>query len=85
MLTTWVHRVDELRNQYKWLLFFSIPKMLLLHNLLRAKDPNLKAIVHEISFLCCNDQAVWESVQVAVKVSTMWRRGEMETEEVTGS
>ena len=78
MRTTWVNRVDELRNQYKWLMFFSIPKMLLLYNLLIAKDPNLKAIVHEISFLCCNDQAVWQSVQVAVEVSTMWRRGALE-------
>ena len=61
--------VDELRNKYDWLLFFSLPKLLVLYHLLRAEDPNLEAIVHEISFLCSNEQAAWKGVQAGVEVS----------------
>lgn len=60
----------ELRNEYKWLLFFSVPKLLLLYHLLQ--DQNLAAIVHEISFLFSNTQASWESAVVEVNS----RRGE---------
>ena len=74
MLTTWADRVDELRNQYDWLLFFSMPKLLLLYDLLQAESPNLEAIVHEISFLCSNQQPSWENVQKLVKVSSGWRK-----------
>ena len=59
-LESWRNRVIELRSQYDWLLFFSIPKILRLYKLLSAKDlePNLQLdrIVHEISFLCKNNQ-----------------------------
>ena len=66
MLTTWMQSVDELRNQYDWLLFFSMPKLLILYDLLQAERSNLEAIVHEISFLCSNEQADWKSVLVKV-------------------
>ena len=72
MLTKWMQQVDELRNQYHWLLFFSVPKMLLLYHLLQEKKPNVEAIVHEISFLCCNEQAAWENARVVVEVSSRW-------------
>ena len=60
--------MTELRNQYKWLLFFSVPKLLLLYHLLQEEKPNLEAIVHEISFLCFNTQKAWEST-LMVEVS----------------
>ena len=69
VLTTWMESVDELRNKYDWLLFFSLPKLLFLYHLLRAEDPNPEAVVHEISFLCSNEQAAWKEVQVGVEVS----------------
>ena len=62
----------ELRNDYKWLLFFSVPKLLLLYHLLQ--DQNLAAIVHEISFLFSNTQVSWESVLVDPEVKS--RQGE---------
>ena len=71
MLTNWMKCVAELRSQYDWLLFFSVPKLLLVYHLLQ--EENVEAIVHEISFLCSNEQAAWESAQVEVKV----RRGGM--------
>ena len=65
-----MEHVAELRNEYKWLLFFSVPKLLLLYHLLQ--DQNLGAIVHEISFLFSNTQSSWESAVVEVNS----RRGE---------
>lgn len=70
MLDEWMQQVDELRNQYHWLLFFSVPKMLHLYHLLQEKRPNVEAIVHDISFLCCNEQATWENTRVMVEVSS---------------
>ena len=68
LLAKWTQDVDELRNQYHWLLFFSMPKMLRLNHLLWEKNPNVEAIVHEISFLCCNEQAALESIWKMVEV-----------------
>ena len=68
ILTPWKKRVAELRSQYDWLLFFSMPKLLRLYYLLQVEDPNLEAIVHEISFLCCNEQAALESMWKMVEV-----------------
>ena len=69
MLTIWMQSLDELRNKHDWLLFFSLPKLLFLYHLLQADDPNLEAIVHEISFLCSNEQAALKSVRMGVEVS----------------
>ena len=74
MLDEWIQHVDKLRAQYHWLLFFSMPKILLLYHLLQEK--NVEAIVREISFLCHNDQAAWENAQVVVEVSGGWNKTE---------
>lgn len=74
MLDKWMQHVDELRNQYHWLLFFSMPKILRLYHLLRERNPNVKAIVREISFLCRNDLVAWENAQVVVEVSSGWNK-----------
>ena len=46
-----------------------MPKLLLVYHLLQ--EDNMEAIVHEISFLCSNEQAAWESAQVEVEVKVM--------------
>lgn len=69
MLNTWLQHVNKLRNQYEWLLFFRVPKLLLLYNLLQAEHPNVGAIMHEINFLCSDEQAAWESTWKMVEVS----------------
>ena len=66
----WMECVAELRSQYDWLLFFSVPKLLRLYHLLQEEDLNLEAIVHEISFLCSNEQAAWESALEMVQVNS---------------
>ena len=70
MLNTRMQRVDKLRNQYDWLLFFRVPKLLLLYHLLQAENPNAGTIMHEISFLCSSEQAAWESTWEKVEVSS---------------
>ena len=85
MLTEWTERVDELRNQYHWLLFFSVPKILRLHHLLQEKKPNVEAIVREISFLCRNDQAVWKNAQVVVEVSSGWNETDLCVRHLAGN
>ena len=75
LLNTWMRQVDELRNQYNWLLFFSVPKLLLLYNLMRVEIPNLEAIVHEISFLCSNEQDFRKSTRELVEVRGESERG----------
>ena len=76
MLAEWMELVDKLRNQYHWLLFFRMPKMLLLYHLVKKENPNLEGIVHEISFLFHNEQAAWKSVQNMVEVSSGWNKAE---------
>ena len=70
MLTKWMQSVSELRDKYNWLLFFSMPKLLRLFHLLQEETLNMELIVHEISFLCCNEQATLKSVQKMVEVRT---------------
>ena len=53
-----------------------MPKMLHLYHLLREKNPNVEAIVREISFLCRNDPAARKNAQVVVKVSSGWNKTE---------
>lgn len=69
VLKKWIESVATLRSEYNWLLFFSVPKLLHLYHLLKTKDPNLEAIVHEISFLFSKEQAAWKRVLGMVEVS----------------
>ena len=64
-----MQHVAELRSQYNWLLFFSVPKLLLLYHQLQEENPSVEAIVHEISFLCSNEQATWKNAHKLVEVS----------------
>lgn len=69
-LTSWTETVTNLRSQYSWLLFFSVPKLMKLHVLLTAKVSNnqLDLIVSEISFLCENNEYTRSRIRAGVKV-----------------
>ena len=73
-LDSWRNRVIELRSQYDWLLFFSIPKILRLYKMLSDKEQysslQLDRIVHEISFLCKNDKPTRRDLGHNVQVVT---------------
>ena len=72
VLTTWTHEVEQLRKEFSWLLFFSVPKLLRLYQLLNEEQENvevhLKQIVHEISFLCVNSVEARRRMNVKVQV-----------------
>ena len=48
-LTTWYKDVSKLRARYPWLLYFGVPKILLLYKAM--KSSSMEEIVHEVSFL----------------------------------
>ena len=72
ILTMWTHKVANLRKEFSWLLFFSLPKLLRLYRLLSEEQENmdvhLKRIVHEISFLCVNNAEVRKRMKTKVQV-----------------
>ena len=68
MVSQWSDKVSQLRREYSWLLFFSVPKLLRLHSLLEELEPDLKAIVAEITFLFENSSDVREKLTQVVKV-----------------
>jgi hypothetical protein len=62
-ITNWNKEVSEMRAEYMWLLYFSVPKMMLLYNLIRSScqgDERTDKIVHEVSFLMSSG---WEELR----------------------
>ena len=49
ILTTWNMDVSELRAHHPWLLYFSVSKILLLHEVIKISS--IEKIVHEVNFL----------------------------------
>lgn len=50
----WIKRVTKLRASYPWLLYFSVPKMLLLYDKMMAESSfpeKAKQVVYEVCFL----------------------------------
>ena len=68
-LTEWINKVEELHTSYKWLLFFRVPKLMILYDLLRADKPCISEIVQEIGFLFKRDAASRALLQGVVMVS----------------
>lgn len=67
-LQEWTEKVVALRQRYTWLLFFSVPKLLRLYNLLIDDTANIAAIVHSISFLFENAAAVRKRMGPVIQV-----------------
>ena len=65
--TKWSRQINDLRDEYKWLVFLSIPRVLLLANVLKREQVDL--IVSEVSFLVKNQPSVRETLQQNIKVS----------------
>ena len=84
ILTTWTHEVANLRKEFSWLLFFSVPKLLRLYRLLSKEQENmgvhLKRIVHEISFLCKNNAEARKRMKTKVEVCGSTSKGGRERE-----
>ena len=77
-LTSWTSTVTKLRSQYEWLLFFSVPKLLILYQLIRVWDEEnidecLDLVVKEVMFLVSNDSMTRNAIkeQIEVRIHTM--------------
>ena len=73
-MKVWSQTVDKLLLKHKWLLLFSIPKLLKLSQLLRNAfypDHDAKQIMEEIGFLFCSNIQARAIVVLAIKVITM--------------
>ena len=72
-LTKWTQQVSELRSSYKWLLYFSVPRMLQLHQLVHCaalgQAEMVDRIVHEVSFLTVSQPREVERLRQGVMVS----------------
>ena len=70
----WKTRVQDLRCQYKWLLFFSIPKILRLFELLSPRNLEtdccikVEKILNEVCFLFRNDQKARNALKISIEV-----------------
>ena len=72
---TWTHEVSNLRNQYTWLLYFSVPKMLRLYSFVSFPDLQGEDVVdrllHEISFLAVTNTAETQKLRLGIQVITV--------------
>ena len=66
MIVEWKKEVSDLQNHYTWLLYFSVPKLLLLHSLINSSSED--EIVDEVSFLVNNQSLKRDDVCAGVKV-----------------
>lgn len=72
LITEWNHEVSELQARYTWLLYFSVPKMLLLYHLICSsgiEGENVDKIVHEVSILMINEPTEREKLMEGTLVS----------------
>ena len=65
----WMEAVESVHNSNKWLLFFRVPKLIVLYEALTAKNPSIPAIIQEIGFLFQRNVHTSEVFKSAVKVS----------------
>lgn len=67
LVTKWKHEVSDQQTRYSWLLYFSVPKILLLYQLIHTLKE--KEIVREVSFLAINQPEEREKLKNRVLVS----------------
>lgn len=69
VLKTWISEVEQLHNSNKWLLFFRIPKLLLLYKVLTYESCDVTRIHQEIGFLFQRDVTSRQELNKALQVS----------------
>lgn len=67
------HKVSKLRSDYKWLLYFSVPKMLRLYQFINpseliGKTKKINSILHEVSFMAVNQTSEREKLKNSIQV-----------------
>ena len=69
LLLTWEHQVAQLRKKYNQLLFFSVPKLLILYDLLISCEKSTERIAKEVEFIFRNAPEVQLRLKDAIKAS----------------
>jgi len=65
----WGKEVRSLHRQHKWLMFLTVPKVIILSDQLTSNEHDAQRIVKEISFLFLNRRDVRSKLQNTVQVS----------------
>ena len=68
VLAKWISEVEQLHNSNKWLLFFRIPKLLMLYKVLTSESCNVTTIHQEIGFLFQRDVTSRQELNKALEV-----------------
>ena len=64
--------MEKLHSSYKWLLFFNIPKLMNMYDLLIADQLNIPRIIQEICVLFRKDHATKQLLFSAVEVEILF-------------
>ena len=64
-----MNKLEEVHSSYKWLLFFRVPKLMMLYEALAAEKPSVPAIIKEVGFLFKRDPDTRESLGTAITVN----------------
>ena len=62
--------MEKVHEDNKWLLFFGVPKLMILNDALSAYPPCISTIIQEISFLCKRNVSYRGKIEEAVKVTS---------------
>ena len=65
----WMEKVKSLHDSNKWLLFFRVPKLIMLYEALTTEKPSVVTIIQEIGFLFQRNAHTNKGFKSAVKVS----------------
>ena len=68
-LEKWIKEVEQLHNSNEWLLFFRIPKLIVLYEILKSERCDTARIYQEIGFLFHRDATTRQELHKAVEVS----------------
>ena len=66
---SWMKNVEDLLNECKWLLFFTIPKLLLIHSLLEDGKMARRNLMLEFYYIFKRNQETWKTVDEATEVT----------------
>ena len=69
VLETWREEVASLHRCNKWLLFFRVPKLMVLYKVLTADNPSVSSIIQEVGFLFKRDAHTSANFKDAVEVN----------------
>ena len=69
VLREWVNKLEKVHSTYKWLLFFRVPKLMMLYEALAAEEPSIPTIINEVGFLFKRDPDTRELLSTAIEVN----------------